>query len=82
MCFRSDDGSVYALPQSGSTGHTYGFCNFFFFEKERERERVKERNGELTVSLCVLFWCLARSEAFENRLLQFGNSHGYGLSPV
>ena len=36
----------------------------------------------LTALECVLFWCLALSEALLNALVQPGNSHMYGFSPV
>lgn len=38
--------------------------------------------GRLTSLECVLFWCLARSEAFEKALLQPSCSQTYGFSPV
>lgn len=38
--------------------------------------------GSLTSLECVLFWCLARSEAFEKALLQPSCSQTYGFSPV
>lgn len=38
--------------------------------------------GTLTSLECVLFWCLARSEAFEKALLQPSCSQTYGFSPV
>jgi len=36
----------------------------------------------LTALECVLFWCLALSLALLKALVQPGNSHMYGFSPV
>ena len=48
--------------------------------KGRERGRQRDREGErrsicvLTALECVLFWCLARSEALEKALVHPWNS--------